>query len=98
MSKRSLRFSAEASADFDDIVTFGLERFGRSVGLAYARGLRAACRRLCDQPGVAPYYPTVHPPARCLVHRSHRVFYRVEPERVLIVRILHHARAVPAAL
>lgn len=27
-----------------------------------------------------------------LAHRKHRIFYRVEGENVLIVRILHHAR------
>lgn len=79
------------------MATFGVERFGRTVAPAHARGLRAACRRLRDLPAMAPIHPDVDPPARCLVHRSHRIFYRVEPDRVLVVRILHHARNTPRA-
>jgi toxin ParE1/3/4 len=28
---------------------------------------------------------------RCLVHRRHRIFYRIEPRPIVIVRIIHHA-------
>lgn len=98
MSKRALRFAREADADFADLIEFGIERFGRTVALGYARGLRQACRRLTSFPGMAPFHPTIDPPARVLVHRSHRVFYRVDNDRVLILRILHHARATPTAL
>lgn len=35
---------------------------------------------------------------RCLVYRRHRIFYRVEGDAVLIVRVLHHAMDARLAL
>jgi toxin ParE1/3/4 len=90
-------FAAGATADVDDIARFGTERFG-ARGRTYVVELRAACKRLTDFPNIAPDFPGTRKPTRCLTHRSHRIFYRVEPDRILIVRILHHARAAPTGL
>lgn len=91
-------FSEDLRADIANIAEFSLDRFGRAQAKLYVQGLRAACRRLGDFPGMVSFDPIVRPPTRRLVHRSHRVFYNVEAGRVLILRILHHAQATPPAL
>lgn len=98
MARLPLEFSFDADADLTDSTNFAVERFGREVALAYARGLTAACERLRDFPQIAPVQPGLRPETRCLIHRSHRIFYIAEPDRVLIVRILHQSRATPTAL
>ena len=98
MARLDLAFRRRAEADLDDVLAFGVQRFGHEVGLNYARGLRDSCELLRDFPKMAPVAPRTRRPTRVLHHRSHRVFYRVEPTRVLIVRILHHARDTPSAL
>lgn len=98
MPKLALKFRRRAEKDLDGTLTFGVARFGRDVGLNYARGLSAACELLRDFPEMAPVAEQVRRPTRVLHHRSHRVFYRIEPDRVLILRILHHARDTPPAL
>ena len=98
MAERALLFRRRADADLDQLLAFGIHRFGAGIALAYARDLRAACERLCDFPEAAPIEPDIRRPTRRLHYRSYRILYRVEPDHVLIVRILHHARAVPTKL
>lgn len=98
MPERALVLSRQASAEYDEIAAFSLQRFGVDVADAYMAGLDTACERLCNYPELAPTDPYIRPEVRVLRYRSHRVFYSVEPDRILIVRILHHARTTPAAL
>lgn len=94
----NVAFTSGARADIRDIAEFSVERFGSERARVYIRELRAACKRLGDFPEMAPVFHGVRPLARCLVHRSHRIFYRVERERILILRILHHAQDTPSDL
>ena len=87
-----LTYSREAVADIDAITGFSIEQFGRDVADGYLVGLEAACELLREFPELAPVHPGVRPSMRCLVYRSHRIFYRVGKNGILIVRILHHAR------
>ena len=98
MARLALAFNRLASAEYRDITNFSAEQFGRKVADAYMAGLDAAIERLREFPELAPVDARYTPPTRCLRHRSHHVFYRVEPNRVLIVRILHQSRATPTAL
>lgn len=93
-----LQYSPEASADIDEIAAFSVERFGVEVADTYLAGLELACERLQDFPEMAAVYPRIRPKIRCLIYRSHRIFYRFEDGVVLIVRILHHARDVKRAM
>ena len=63
-----------------------------SARRGYMRGFNAAFARLRDYPLVAPLWPEVGEDIRCLVFRQHRLFYQAVEDRVLILRILHHAR------
>lgn len=85
-----LIFSSEASADIDEIAAFSVRSFGREVADGYLTGLEIACERLLEFPEMAAVHPRLRPTMRCLVYRSHRIFYKVEGGSVLILRILHH--------
>lgn len=91
-------FSATASANAREIAAFGTDRFGAAIGRTYVLGLRTACKRLGEFPALGRRHSTMDPPTRVLVYRSHRVFYRVEPDRILVLRIFHHAQATPPSL
>ncbi|WP_375401884.1 type II toxin-antitoxin system RelE/ParE family toxin [uncultured Sphingomonas sp.] len=98
MARRALILSRRASIEHEEIAAFSLQRFGHDVADSYMAGLDAVCERLCDFPELAPIDPRVRPETRSLHHRSHRILYIVEPTHILIVRILHQARATPTAL
>jgi toxin ParE1/3/4 len=86
-----IEIGAEARADLSPVLAYGLEVFGRETAEAYLRGLYQAIANLSDYPLAAPLHGFVHPPIRALSYRSHRVFYDVEEERVIVRRTLHKA-------
>ncbi len=77
-----------------EIHAFSVDRFGRTVADAYLQGLRGCFDRLLDFPAIGRIYPGVTPEIRVLSYRRHRIFYRVEADQVVIVRVLHERRDI----
>jgi toxin ParE1/3/4 len=90
-----LVYSRQAAFDIDEITAFSVAQFGVDVASDYLIGLELACELLREFPEMAAIYPRVRPAIRCLIYRSHRIFYRADEEQVLVVRVLHHARNLP---
>ncbi len=93
-----LVYSRHAASDIDEITAFSVAQFGGEVAGEYLTGLELACEMLSEFPQMAAIYPRVRPEMRCLIYRSHRIFYRADEEHVLIVRVLHHSRDVQQAI
>jgi toxin ParE1/3/4 len=93
---KRLDIKAAARAELAQIYDFSREEFGMDVAEAYMAGLRGAFDRLLEFPLLGPVYAGVTPEVRLFLHRSHRIFYRVEKDVVLIVRVLHKRRDVRA--
>jgi toxin ParE1/3/4 len=89
---RRLDLQPAARADLRSIYEFSVERFGRRVAETYLTGLRCAFDRVLEFPMIAPVYADVAPEIHVLHHRSHRIFYRIDGETILIVRVLHASR------
>jgi toxin ParE1/3/4 len=93
-----LVYSRQASSDIEEITAFSAAQFGVDVAGDYLTGLELACEVLREFPEMAAVYPRVRPAMRCLIYRSHRIFYRTDEEQVLVVRVLHHARSIRQAM
>ena len=93
-----LVYSRQAASDIDEITAFSVTQFGVEVAGDYLTGLELACELLREFPEMAAIYPRARPEMRCLIYRSHRIFYRVDEEQVLVVRVLDHARDVGSAM
>lgn len=93
-----VEFSNAAEADLVEIDEFSAARFGEEIGEAYMHGFDEAFGLLQDFPLAAPLHPELGQNIRCLVHRQHRIFYCAQGEKVLIVRIVHHAMDAGRAL
>lgn len=91
-------FSNAAVADLVAIDEFSVSRFGEEVAESYMHGFDEAFDLLRDFPLAAPLHPELGQNIRCLVHRQHRIFYSAEGDRVLIIRIIHHAMEAGRAL
>lgn len=87
-----IEFTNAAVADLSEIDEYSLAHFGEDAAEAYMRGFDKAFVLLRDHPQAGAAAAGQGKAYRCLAHRKHRIFYRVENEKVLIVRILHHAR------
>lgn len=84
-----IEIGAEARADLSAVLGYGVEAFGRENAEAYLRALHVALSRLVDHPFSAPLHHFIDPPIRALSYRSHRIFYDVIQDCVIIRRILH---------
>ena len=108
--KRSwtVRLTAAAASDFENIIAWTIERFGESQALAYAETLTLAIEALTEGPSVADAKPrgeiikglySLHV-ARQGRKGSHFVMFRVAPmgEAIEILRLLHDSMDLPRHL
>ena len=93
-----LRIAEAARQDLRDIRIYGKTAFGPEVARTYLEGLRRVFRLLRERPAAGAAEDDLGDGMRGFTYRSHRVYYRLDADGVLIVRILHHARDVMRAL
>ena len=94
---KRLDIKAAARAELAQIYDYSCAEFGREVAEAYMVGLRGTFDRLLEYPLIGPVYAGVKPEMRVFLYRSHRIFYQLDGDLVLIVRILHKWRDARAA-
>ena len=87
----NLEFTSEAEGDLEQIADYIAEHNPQRA-LSFVRELRSRCEHLRSNPnsfGLVPRYE--HHGIRRRVHGNYVIFYRVEPEKVVIIHILHGA-------
>lgn len=89
-----VRLTASAKRDLAEIDEFGTIRFGQSVAGEYLRGFYETFDLLRRHPHSGPTRSELGKGVRCIVYRSHRIFYVVIAGDVQISRIYHHSRYV----
>lgn len=93
-----VRFSPQSRADLAEIDDYGAEAFGDEVAAAYSRGFDEIFERLERHPKIGTRQPELGRFVRSILHRRHGIFYEMNGEVVLILRIFHHARNVKRSL
>ena len=83
-----VRLSEEADADLEEILYFGAVRFGRVQAHNYLQELKAAFNRIAAAPVAYQAVDDLRPGYRRAVYQSHAIYFRVEADGVLIVRVL----------
>ena len=89
-----VKFSPAARADLKEIGRFSRHEFGAQVAQRYLHGFEEAFVLLRAHPEAGPVREEYGAEIRCLMHRRHRVLYRLEGDVVRIAAIIHHARNV----
>jgi toxin ParE1/3/4 len=91
-------FTAEAKAGLREIALY-IARDNKVRALSFVRELRVRAQQLGDMPLAFPLVPRyAHHGIRRRTFRDYLIFYRVEPDRIVIVHILHGARDYQALL
>jgi toxin ParE1/3/4 len=93
-----LRLSSKAVADLDAIDAYSFEQYGDEVATTYMRGFDELFDLLRRHSLAGQDASELGKGIRSLLHRSHRIFYQLGKDEILIVRILHHAIDVKRAL
>lgn len=93
-----LRVTPKARNDLDDIYDYTIASFGEELAEDYAAGFRDVFQRLAENPNIGPRFDHPEPDMRSIGYRSHRIYYIVTDDTLVIVRIFHKARDVPNLL
>lgn len=88
------RLSAKAAADLDEIYEYTILNFGLTQAQAYLHGLQERFDALAERPTQGRSATQFAPKLRRFEHQSHMIFYLLEEQRVLIVRVLHQSMDV----
>ncbi|GAB4182435.1 MAG: type II toxin-antitoxin system RelE/ParE family toxin [Wenzhouxiangellaceae bacterium] len=85
----SYKFAASAEADIQDILDYSLPSWGRDRALAYLADMQTLVASLAKSPKLGKSCSTLGTGLLAFPYRSHVLYYRSEPEGIIIVRILH---------
>jgi addiction module RelE/StbE family toxin len=95
---REIIWTLRATADLESIVEY-ISRDSEFYATAVARELIAAARSIttfAERGRMVPEYDDAT--VRQLIVRRYRLVYRVKPDRVEVLRIIHGAQQVPPAI
>ena len=82
------RKTQAAEWDIEGIALYGLQQFGLRKAQEYHDGLEAKFNAIAQNPQLYQAVEHIRPGYRHCVYREHTIYYRVDAEGVLIVRIL----------
>jgi toxin ParE1/3/4 len=88
---KQLELSVAADADLFDILAYGTAVHGEAASDAYYTGLTEAFAFLCEHPEAGQVNEDSGLGLRRWRYRQHRIFYRVDDDVLLIVRVFHVA-------
>ena len=83
------RISRLAEADLHNIGAYTLRIWGETQADRYLAQLEDCCQRLADHPALGRACDEIRSGLRRMEQGRHVVFYREEPDGIVISRILH---------
>lgn len=95
---REIVWTLRATADLESVVEY-IFRDSEFYATAVARELIAAARSLttfAERGRMVPEYED--PAVREMIVRRYRLIYRVKPERIEVLRIIHGAQQMPPTI
>lgn len=100
MPDKPFRYSLSREADEDlvSIYDYTFEQFGKAQAVTYLSDLDSLLDDLCQNPQMGRERIEIREGLRSLVYESHVVFYRILPDHIRIVRVLHGSRDIPKFL
>lgn len=88
----AVEISHLADVDFVGILEYGSEMFGRDNAERYVTGFDDSLALLAQFPEIGFLHSEFRPPIRSFPHGSHRIFYDIAADRIIVQRVLHKSR------
>lgn len=89
-----LRESRRAAAELDEIFQYGVENYGVVAAIAYVEEIEKRYALLLAHPRSGRAEPELGPDARSISSGSHRIYYEIDGDLLVILSILHMSRDV----
>jgi toxin ParE1/3/4 len=84
----SYRLSEKADGDLSRLYEYGIIHYGQDRADRYYDGLRERFEQLAENPRLYPAVDHIRPGYRRSVYGRHSIYYRIDPDEIVIVRIL----------
>ena len=84
----------QAELDLEEIFDFGVYQFGFHQADKYLERLAVSIETISENPGIGKSRNDLYTELRSLIVGSHTIFYEIQLDHILIVRVLHHSRDV----
>ncbi|NIX15869.1 MAG: type II toxin-antitoxin system RelE/ParE family toxin [Candidatus Dadabacteria bacterium] len=82
------RFTKDAANDFEQIYIYGIDKFGLNQATKYQNRLKNRFSELTESPLLFPAVDHIRKGCRKSVCGVHSIYYRIDGQDILIVRIL----------
>lgn len=82
------RLTQAADRDFENTFEFGIDRFGIAQALDYQNGMKERFAQLAGQPDLYQAVDHIRKGYRRSVYQAHSIYYKLDDDLVVIVRIL----------
>lgn len=90
-----IEISVAAEYDLEDIFDYTESEHGVDQAFTYVSSFDETFEKLLTHPEMGIPRPEIHKGLRSILKEFHVVFYRIMPDRIRIVRILHGSRDLP---
>ena len=87
--KHSLVVQPQARLDLEDIFKYTTQTWSKFLAVKYQKELFDYMNLLCELPTMGRIYPFGHKEFRKFSANKHIIFYRIENQQIIVVRILH---------
>ena len=87
-----LRLTADADKDISSVLDYGTEKFGYSKAVQYYSNLLDAFEAMRLNPHIGFIGSDYLVDYRIFIFRSHRIFYKILDNTIIVTRVLHHSQ------
>ena len=94
MAVNSYLLSSEADRDVEEIFDYTFDIFGLDQAVKYLSELEGLLSNLCLNPEIGKTRDEIRDELRSFPYESHIIFYRILPDHIRVVRILHSSRDI----
>ena len=86
-----VRLSKQAQADLETIRAYSVAHFGDDVARTYLESFEKTFHLLAEHPRIGILHADFDPPIHSISNGSHRLYYDIIAEEVIVQTILHKA-------
>ena len=84
-----LQFTEHARSDLRSIVNYTKINFGSQQAITYVTQLKEQALILTEHPGIGKRRDALIPGLRCFPFKTHVLYYVVQHEVLIVIRVLH---------
>ncbi|MEE4349495.1 MAG: type II toxin-antitoxin system RelE/ParE family toxin [Pacificimonas sp.] len=86
--------TAQARFQLAEIEIYTRHQFGSEQAERYIAALLDRCAWLADRPEIASLRPELGTDVRSYAQASHRIYFRMQDDDILVIAVLHHAQDI----